>query len=56
MFLDKKMYLDDLRTPIEKFDFIARSYEEAIGLLKKMVLLILYHLTMIWVLILMVNF
>jgi hypothetical protein len=25
-----KMYLDDIRTPIEEFDFIVRSYDEAI--------------------------
>ena len=30
-----KMYLDDLRTPIERFDFIARSYDEAISIIKK---------------------
>lgn len=30
-----KLYLDDLRTPIEEFDFIARSYEEAIAIIEK---------------------
>lgn len=30
-----KMYLDDLRTPIEEFDFIVRSYDEAIATIKK---------------------
>ena len=29
-----KMYLDDLRTPIEKYDFIARSYYQAIDIIK----------------------
>lgn len=30
-----KMYLDDLRTPIEEFDFVVRSYDEAISIIKK---------------------
>ena len=29
------MYLDDLRTPIEDFDYIVRSFEEAIAIFKK---------------------
>lgn len=29
------MYLDDLRTPIEVFDFIVRSYDEAIMCVEK---------------------
>ena len=28
------MYLDDLRTPVEEFDFIVRSYSEAIKVCK----------------------
>lgn len=34
-FWKMKLYLDDLRTPIEEFDFIARSYEEAIAIIQK---------------------
>lgn len=30
-----KLYLDDLRMPTEEFDFIARSYEEAITIIQK---------------------
>ncbi len=30
-----KMYLDDLRTPTEEFDFIVRNYEEAVSIIKK---------------------
>lgn len=30
-----KMYLDDLRTPIEEFDFIVRSYDEAVNIVQK---------------------
>ncbi len=30
-----KLYLDDLRVPSEEFDFIARSYEEAIGVIQE---------------------
>ena len=30
-----RMYLDDLRTPEEEFDFIVRSYDEAIEVIKK---------------------
>lgn len=30
-----RLYLDDLRTPVEKFDFIARSYEEAVVIIQK---------------------
>ena len=30
-----KMYLDDLRTPVEEFDFIVRSYDEAVEIIKK---------------------
>jgi len=30
-----KMYLDDLRTPVEEFDFVVRSYDEAIEVIKK---------------------
>jgi len=30
-----KMYLDDIRIPVEKFDFIVRSYDEAILVIKK---------------------
>ena len=30
-----KMYLDDIRTPTEKFDFVVRSYDEAIAIIKK---------------------
>jgi len=29
------MYLDDIRTPIEEFDFIARNCDEAIAIIKK---------------------
>jgi len=29
------MYLDDLRTPIEDFDFIVRNCDEAISIIKK---------------------
>lgn len=29
------MYLDDLRTPVKDFDYIARSFEEAIAIFKK---------------------
>ncbi len=29
-----RMYLDDLRVPIEEFDFIVRSYDEAITIIK----------------------
>ena len=29
------MYLDDLRTPIEDFDYIVRSFEEAIAIFKE---------------------
>ena len=29
------IYIDDLRTPVEEFDCIARSYEEAIEIFKK---------------------
>ncbi|MDF1878423.1 hypothetical protein JHD46_02075 [Sulfurimonas sp. SAG-AH-194-C20] len=29
------MYLDDLRTPIEEFDFIVRSYEEAVSVMSR---------------------
>jgi len=29
-----KMYLDDLRTPIKEFDFLVRSYDEAIFIIK----------------------
>ena len=29
-----KMYLDDLRTPIEEYDFVVKSYEEAIEVIK----------------------
>lgn len=29
-----RVYLDDLRTPIEEFDFIVRSYEEAVSIIK----------------------
>lgn len=29
-----KMYLDDLRTPIEEFDFVVRNYNEAISIIK----------------------
>ena len=30
-----KLYLDDLRTPIKEYDFIVRSYDEAIFIIKK---------------------
>jgi len=30
-----KIYLDDLRTPTEKFDFVVRNYDEAIEIIKK---------------------
>ena len=30
-----KIYLDDLRTPTEKFDFVVRNYDEAIEVIKK---------------------
>ena len=30
-----KLYLDDLRVPSEEFDFIARNYEEAIGIVQE---------------------
>jgi len=30
-----RMYLDNLRTPIEKYDFIARSYYQAISIIKR---------------------
>jgi len=30
-----KMYLDDLRTPIEEFDFVVRNYDEAISIIKE---------------------
>jgi len=29
------MYIDDLRTPIKDFDYIARSFEEAVEIFKK---------------------
>lgn len=29
------MYIDDLRTPIEEFDVIVRSYDEAIAIFKR---------------------
>ncbi len=29
------MYLDDLRTPIEDFDCVVRSFEEAVAIFKK---------------------
>lgn len=30
-----RIYLDDIRTPTEEFDFIVRSYDEAIVMIKK---------------------
>lgn len=30
-----RMYLDDLRTPTEEYDFIARSYDEAIDIITR---------------------
>jgi len=30
-----KMYLDDVRTPIEEFDFLVRSYDEALVVIQK---------------------
>ena len=30
-----RMYLDDLRIPVEEFDFVVRSYDEAISIIKK---------------------
>ncbi|MCK5293879.1 MAG: hypothetical protein KAJ49_04455 [Arcobacteraceae bacterium] len=30
-----RLYLDDLRVPIEPYDFIARSYEEAIKIIEE---------------------
>jgi hypothetical protein len=29
------MYLDDLRTPIEELDFIVRSYDEAVQVIRE---------------------
>ena len=30
-----KMYLDEIQTPIEEFDFIARSFDEAVSIIKE---------------------
>jgi len=30
-----RMYLDDLRTPVEEYDFVVRSYDEAVAVMKK---------------------
>ena len=30
-----KMYLDDLRTPIEEYDYVVRNYDEAISIIKE---------------------
>ncbi|MDF1877812.1 hypothetical protein JHD47_08290 [Sulfurimonas sp. SAG-AH-194-L11] len=30
-----RMYLDDIRTPTEEFDYVVRSYDEAIEIIQK---------------------
>ena len=30
-----RIYLDDIRTPKEEFDFVARSYDEAVAIIKR---------------------
>ena len=30
-----KMYLDDIRTPVEEFNFVVRSYDEAVAIIKR---------------------
>lgn len=30
-----RMFLDDIRVPIENYDIVVRSYDEAVGLVKQ---------------------